>query len=212
MRFHSVERSFDYYTPARSPRDRIVSFDFTNLAGSSGMPTAIVLRGNQSIEIHELHAPSTLSFSSDGTLAVSKQLSQQPQRSSEPESEHFLEDNIRFASLGEIGSTLQDQDHIRKAIVSGQLRRIGSNENEDQAGSPVSSRQRHEDVCVLANESAKVPVEIALAISATSRLRCKEGYSLDCGRNKALFEGNEWLRRMWTWIQSVLVLRPSNPC
>ncbi|KAG8534219.1 uncharacterized protein KY384_001063 [Bacidia gigantensis] len=70
---HRVERAFHDQAHYRTEQERIVSFDFTNLAGSRGTPTAMFLRGDRSVEIYEVKGPSAaLTVSSCGEAAISR--------------------------------------------------------------------------------------------------------------------------------------------
>lgn len=202
-RVHSVERAFDSYTPARSAKDRIISFDFTNLAGARGMPTAIVLRGSQSIEIRELNASSSLSLSSSGTLAAGRSYNKQLQEQGDLEHKSFLEYSVKFDTAKQWSGQSQDQIHFRRLLVNGRVGIISGKLDEDERKDVVSSCQQHEDMCGV-TKASKIPVEMALSLSVIGRLRCEAGYCLDSERNQALFVDNRWLRRMWSWVQSTV--------
>ena len=211
MRVHSVERGFDSYTPARSSKDRIVSFDFTNLAGSRGMPTAILLRGTQSIEIHELNASPSLSFSSSGTLAAGFPSNRQLQGHVDPGPQSFLEYNVKFMAPRQQNGQSQDQIHVRELLMNGAVGIITENLDEDQRDDLVSSRQQHEDMCGI-TKASEISMERALSIGTIGRLRSEAGYCLDVERNLALSAKNKWLRRMWTWTQSTVLACVLNVC
>ena len=210
-RIHSVERGFDNYTPARSSKDRIVSFDFTNLAGSRGMPTAILLRGTQSIEIHELNASPSLSFSSSGTLAAGFSYNEQLKGQVDLEHQSFLDYNVDFMAPRQKNGQSQDQIHVRKLLLNGEVGIITGALDENPRDDLVSSHQQHEDMCGI-GKASETSMEIALSITTVGRLRCEAGYCLDVERSLAIFVKNKWLRRMWTWTQSTVPAWVLNVC
>ncbi|KAL9024021.1 MAG: hypothetical protein Q9180_008019, partial [Flavoplaca navasiana] len=68
-RIHRVGPSLE---PGQTDYARIVSFDFTNLAGPKGRPSAITLSGTGSVEVYELNAGApTYALSSIGELVGS---------------------------------------------------------------------------------------------------------------------------------------------
>ena len=203
-RSYQAERAFDAPAHLRAEKERIVSFDFTNLAGSKGSPCAIILRGDQSISILELHgAPSALSFSSLGELAVTRPRSHKIESRGDLSGEDFLHTTVCCIRSLENSSAIESQSPV------------GSSSNRNRVSHPVgagkdknhenhlSSRELHERRFGILDDSHKLDVKEALALSTIARQRCAKGYLFDCEKNIHVVGENQWLQSMWAWIQSV---------
>lgn len=207
-RIHQVEHAFDHVRYRRAENKRIVSFDFTNLAGSKGRPCAITLRGDQTIDIYELKGPPlALSVSALSSLAISKNA-----------------DNVAVAfhdneDLSGRVDTLFPQEHLSAAIS---LRRIRANLNmrgpanvrqikppepanrESDPGADeklhLSSREAHEALYDYQSADRKPDMQDALNLFSIPRRRATQGYLFDCPKNVDIVTGDPWLQDLWTWI------------
>ncbi|KAI4238658.1 MAG: hypothetical protein LQ352_007854 [Teloschistes flavicans] len=119
----------------------IVAFDFTNLAGPKGMPTAIILRSNKSVEIHELKGlPPVLAMSATGQLIGS--------RIDHPAvNKHSVTDDV-LARAG-LSTISTDQNEMPVNGVAHPIRSEGHSplvRDGDILGNsePLSSREEHE--------------------------------------------------------------------
>ena len=213
-RIHRIERALD--TIARHPRsekERIVSFDFTNLAGRKGMPSAIFLRGDQSIQIYELSGPPcSLSISSSGRMAISKEKSNVSKSSTATGEEPSLTNSVAFVYPEEPDGGLDLRDDIRKRAVSRRRHQLeGEADGDGTDDVRSSSRETHEYMYSMPDDSQKVAASTAFVISATAQRRCVEGYHFDCRRNIQVLKGNMWLQDMWRWVQSEHFMKASFP-
>lgn len=93
-RTHTMDRRLTDNLKSTSESGRIVSFDFTNLAGLNGRPCAIVLRDNADVSILEMSTPPAVcSPSVSGSLYVSTRVGRSAQKTTPirinmPDGEH----------------------------------------------------------------------------------------------------------------------------
>ena len=201
----SLATAFDDTTHGRPESSRIVSFDFTNLAGPRGGPTAIVLRGDRSIEIREINSlPSAFDISVSGHLACRK-----ASRSTDnvdapadiPGAANELDDMVEFNGSFEKQLNLEESRNrwtrLYKKSPNISLGAVGE-------GSFVhlSSYERHKRNFALSTQPTLLSASEALSITSISRQRCLAGYGFDCGKNVQITSENPWLGDLWTWIGS----------
>ncbi|KAL8813266.1 MAG: hypothetical protein Q9200_000393 [Gallowayella weberi] len=182
----------------RQENARIVSFDFTNLAGPKGMPSAITLRGTGSVEIQELHRrPSAYALSSTGQLVG---------RSMGATSES--KDSINIGSLAQLGlfhikpsRDVHPLPVASKPLESG----IPHQSNGDNVHNPengrLSSRKKHEKWIERQYIDQIPSVDAALATLTLDHQRCVQGYLFDCRKNMQIVAGDAWLRETWDWVE-----------
>lgn len=206
-RVHQVEYAFDDAKSALSDKERIVSFDFTNLAGAGGMPCAIILRRDQTIDIYEMKGPSAvMSISALGSLAVSRNLDKTgvslPNHANMDSlvSLTYPREGITAAStiktlrvklntapsITELRPKVPRQQHERN--------RLGGLEAEHL------SRKAHEALYDYQAADRKPDIKYALEFLTLSRRRCVEGYLFDCGKNEGIVSDDPWLQGLWAWI------------
>lgn len=205
-RTHHVEHAFDHVHYGQAENKRIVSFDFTNLAGSKGRPCAITLRGDQTIDIYELKGPPpALTISALSSIAIS-----------EPT------DNVRLAfndkeELSVRVSTLFPQDNLGSAISLREIRAklnltgsanarhfISSEPKENDPGADeklhLPSREAHEALYDYQSADRKLNLQDSLNLFSVPRRRAAQGYLFDCQKNVEIVAGDPWLQELWTWI------------
>lgn len=186
---------------------RIVSFDFTNLAGVKGTPCAIILRGDKEVGICELRGnPPPFAVSSKGSIVVGNN------RAANRVEKQLAEEDGVSKAFSVI--TPKETGDIREARNSVRVRTAADNRSElhasksdarDVAGvSPreyyISSRKAHEKLHDLGSAASRLNMEDALASSTLTRRRCAEGYLFDCDKNVKIVGTDRWLQDLWTWI------------
>ena len=201
-RIHHVEHARDATDP-RPQKVRIAAFDFTNLAGSKGTPCAIILRGDQSVEILELDgAPSALSVSSSGSVIVSKVRNTNISHSEKSSSEDpFLTNTVHLIRHRVYGSVAGFLLGLRDGRRTNQI--IDPNvtlEGDIRDGKLWSSREAHEIYISSRFSGKQLSMAEALTFSTVSRGRCAEGYLFDCKKNIDIVRDDPGLQKMWTWI------------
>ena len=193
-RIHQVECAFDDVHKGRSEKERIVAFDFTNLASSKGTPSIITLRGDHSVGIVELNgAPSALGVSSLGDIVVSRSYETIFRSQGGPNEDDF------------ISTTLRKFEALEEEDVAGILSKVhleGSDASTQAHTQRLSSRQLHERFLQVSNPGQSVTIPEALTLSTITRHRCSEGYLFDCKRNLVILRDDPWLQRLWNWIDS----------
>ena len=197
-RIHQVERAYDDVRQSRAETDRIVAFDFTNLASTKGAPTAIILRGDHSVHIIELDGPpSALSVSSLGDLIVSKpnEAVSLPAESDAPTA--FLNNAIRRIEVREVGTIADDLLGLRdrKAHFAS-----AAAETQKISQDPLSSRQKHERLLEVGSMKSKPSLSDALILFSTTRRRCHEDYIFNVKENIDILRDDPWLQSVWHWI------------
>lgn len=188
---------------------RIVSFDFTNLAGLKCTPCAITLCGDKSIGICELRGhPPPLAVSSKGSIVVGAS-----RATSRAEKQFAGEDHAPEAFIvitpKENSDGWKAKNFIRteNATEDRSELRVSQDDVRDMTGvSPgeyhTSSRKAHEDLHDLGPAASRMSLEDALASSTITRRRCADGYLFDCDKNARIVENDRWLKDMWSWIGS----------
>ncbi|KAL8726362.1 MAG: hypothetical protein Q9166_006769 [cf. Caloplaca sp. 2 TL-2023] len=201
-RTHHVETLSHNVNAGRQENTRIVSFDFTNLAGPKGMPSAITLRGTGSVEIYELKGPPpTVALSSLGQL-VGSGASVEPDVKDSKKSDSFAQLGLFYLnpSMGEHATkpakSLDVMDNSQQAN-EGNLTKVKESEKEK---GQLSSREKHEKW--FENQTIhQIPnIEAALATFTVDRGRCMQGYLFDCEKNADIVADDPWLKEMWEWL------------
>ena len=201
-RVHRLERPFDHSRQTSGQKERIVSFDFTNLAGPQYQPTVLVLRGDNSIAVRSLSVPSSgLSISASCNLAVLDGSSTTTTVKGISKVSSIAQDGARFHLSTEIDHNSEQRKRQWLTIMSkrsGQKPEILVNHDEVH----VSSFERHERLFRITQDVSKLSASDALALTNIARTRCGQGYGLDCDRNIEIVSENQWLQDMWRWIAS----------
>lgn len=201
-RVHRIEGAFYDTHHAPNESERIVSFDFTKLAGSKGTPTAIVLRGNGDISIRELGgSPTAFSLSALARLSVSTSRQALAASGDNCGDGSFQAGVTTYVPRGEISGTAssngtQTNSGIEKESVD-QLNTEGSALFRK---GPPSSREAHEGAFGVVTAKGKVNIDIALKSLTRAQRRCAAGYALNPERNKQILGENPWLVDLWSWI------------
>ena len=193
-RVHHVELAWDDKRKGRAEKERVVAFDFTNLAGSRGTPCAIVLRGDHSVGVLELNgAAPALAVSPFGKIVVSKSSSSDASSTSTPEVS-FLRNTVR-----KLEPTEGNGNHISSITTRGEHGDSNVDKATD-AEKPQSSRESHELLLDSYTTDTEFQIEEALASFTIARRRGVEGYLFDCARNVEILRDDRWLQRLWVWI------------
>ena len=210
-RIQHIEHAFDDPKHSRSEKQRIVSFDFTNLAGSRGRPCAITLRGDQTIEINELRGPSpVVSVSPMGSLAISRA---SPAPNAQPASTGHIQlpSIVKIISPSEDTSIAGSMNNARAHLMKNQSsngdrlpeRVNGYFHRRDTRfldNGHLASREAHEKLHKMQPSDGGLRIELALSFFTTCRRRAAEGYSADCKRNMEIVSDDPWLQDFWAWV------------
>ena len=191
-RTHHIENSFDDPQRGRPEKERVVAFDFTNLASSKGTPSLIVLRGDQTVEIVELEgAPSALAISSLGEMVVSR-----PYESISKLVE-LPSDGDDFPTASMQRFQPEKKGPIADFLANMHIDIKGKKTETGSKGQRMSSRELHEQQI---QSSTRLTMEEALTVSTITRRRCNEGYLFDCQKNIDILQNDAWLQMVWHWI------------
>ncbi|KAL8723517.1 MAG: hypothetical protein Q9181_007268 [Wetmoreana brouardii] len=203
-RVHHVEPTADNVKLSRREFARIVAFDFTNLAGPKGMPSAITLRGDKSIGIYELKGlPPVFAISSAGRL-VSSRIDDRGRTKDAGTDGILTQVGLSFVqpALGDDSSNgaahFETPDGRRKPA---EVIKSKSNHSADR-NERFSSRENHEHWFENQHFHQGSNIGIALAAMTESRRRCVQGYLFDYETNMGIVADDPWLQDMWDWIGS----------
>ena len=202
-RIHQIEHTHDHDRSPRHENERIVAFDFTNLAGARGRPCAITLRGDQSIGIIELNGvASALGVSASGSIVVGKVSDLESSSHKSSTGHDFLKKTIHQAHASH-------NNLIADTLISiGERRKLRAKQHEDSASSLpsersrtyLSSRECHENFYENRYKGVTCSMQDALTITTVARRRCAEGYLFDHKRNVDILRDDPWLQKLWRWI------------
>lgn len=210
-RIQHIEHAFDDPKRIRSEKQRIVSFDFTNLAGGRGRPCAITLRGDQTIEVYEMRGPSSaLSVSPMGNLAISR-------ASPILNADLAFTDRTPLPTIVRIISPSEDtsiaesmidaKTYLMKKHAAKGTQLPGRAKNQPllrEISLPdkghLSSREAHEAMHKLHPGDVKLDIKMALSFFTVCRRRAAEGYLVDYKKNIEIVSNDQWIHDFWTWI------------
>lgn len=201
-RIHQIEHAYDHEQNHRHENERIVAFDFTNLAGSKGRPCAIILRGDSNIGITELDGvPSALTVSSLGGVIISRNTTKSRFDKSLKGDELVtkLIRKIYPPKGGLIADTLIALRE-RGSIAANQHPNLPAETRDEGAWSLRSSRETHEHTFEAPFKHDKLSMEAALTMTTIARRRCEEGYLFDHKENVEVLRDDPWLQKLWRWI------------
>ncbi|KAI4195749.1 MAG: hypothetical protein LQ350_007030 [Teloschistes chrysophthalmus] len=205
-RVHHVEPPSDTSKHGGRESGHIVAFDFTNLAGPKGMPTAIILRSNKSVEVHELKSlPPVLAMSATGQL-IGSRINQQAVNKNSVTDDVFARAGLSSISTDRNEMSVNGKAHPTRS--SGNSPPVGDNKNNmPQNPERFSSREEHErwvQAKQTKQSSGVGPLESGLT---EIRRRCIQGYLFDCQKNRSIVADDPWLQTMWNWIGGKSALR-----
>ena len=206
---YDVEHPYYHQRHGREENERIVSFDFINLAGSRHKACAITLRSDRSIEISELHNQRpALAISSKSTILVTNMDNDRRDGGGEMSADtgcymiQAKQSHIR-TSLPTIHGSHREADDIpltdisARPIINGfssQRQRIS------ESAGPSYQRPEHNHLFSSPASVNTKTISNALAVSALPRRRCAEGYLFDCTKNTDIIHGEASLQEMWRWV------------
>ncbi|KAL8996264.1 MAG: hypothetical protein Q9169_004195 [Polycauliona sp. 2 TL-2023] len=203
LRTKSIHHIGPFPEPGRSDNARIVSFDFANMAGPRGMPAAITLRGNGSVEIYELQgrAP-TYALSSAGELVGNGMPVEVLTNGLAKDDSlaqlgllHFTPSTTGQANglANHLGGMLVSEQPIEDKILKANIGKDGTRH--------LSSRETHEKWFEHHNVHHVPSISAALATLTVDYRRCIEGYLFHCEKNMEIVGDDHWLKEMWEWVR-----------
>lgn len=188
-----VRAPFDHPTRGCDERERIVAFDFLNLA-ISAQASAVALDGNGQPQIVTARPPcAPVDLSSQGVLACGVALRDSDIRTIHPLSEHIspvseLIRNIKarvLSSSKEVVAKSDRKSSISKLVIS----------------DPVPSREGRERALSLGTLGTLLSAKEALTLSTIGQFRCKEGYLFDEAKNRKIVSDDVALQDFWGWVE-----------
>ena len=188
-----VRAPFDHPTRGCDERERIVAFDFLNLA-ISAQASAVALDGNGQPQIVTARPPcAPVDLSSQGVLACGLALRDSDIRTIHPLSEQIspvseLIRNIRtrvLSSSKEVAAKSDRKSPISKLVIS----------------DPVPSREGRERALSLGTLGTLLSAKEALTLSTIGQFRCKEGYLFDEAKNRKIVSDDDALQDFWGWVE-----------
>ncbi|KAL9603269.1 MAG: hypothetical protein Q9219_001290 [cf. Caloplaca sp. 3 TL-2023] len=198
-RVHHVEIFPEKPTQLRQETARTIAFDFTNLAGPKGRPSAIVVQADKSISVYELKGSRpAFALSSTGQL-VSSRFGNRPKIDGSKPEDSLSQAGLFHTSLPIAERTMNVTESTGKAenFTEQLMPRVDPVEWTGR----LSSRENHERWFEKAQFRHNNTLGGALSSLDLSRHRCTQGYLFDCRKNVDIVADDPWLQDMWEWIR-----------
>ncbi|KAL3474197.1 WD40-repeat-containing domain protein [Aspergillus californicus] len=208
----------DVFSPYNHPlrgyegSERVVSFDFLNMA-SSNEPSILTLSADDQVKVATVKPPAPpVRLSSQGTLVCGRP-----------------DENCDFKSVRPFGTEDANIGTVVKELRDGALARqdekgaldalnamtglddvnnandvnVMNDLDEDLIAQDIvaSSREDRERTLSVGTQGSPLTVEEALTLMTVNRLRCKEGYLFNGSRNKQILADDPPLQDFWDWIE-----------
>lgn len=202
---HTVEPAFSASRGTVSDSARIASMDLTNLAGSLGTPSFIILRTDGTVGILEAPGqPLPFDISTSGSLLVADSIPVLAQQATNAHDVSSLAAPTNEPPSHIETSVFPSKEVSRLAhvhIIKEKLEINGDGLESAQAGFVDSERERALFPALGLNEE-KIAINEALRNVNLPYQRAKAGYGLDCEKNIEMCKRNRSLRSLWTWLHS----------
>lgn len=204
-RIHHVEPSPGNPKHGHQESARIAAFDFTNLAGPNGRPSAITVRADKGIHVHELKGlRPVFALSSTGQL-VGSRVGQRTKPKGTKQDNLFSQVDIyrtRATPVQISMDSIKSSGWTAEAFIKPPRDIIPSRDPTGERTARLSSREIHERWFENTHICQGNNIEAALATLDLSRRRCVQGYLFDCRKNMEIVTNDPWLEDMWSWIGS----------
>lgn len=201
-RIHGVEPSSANSKTRLQESSRIVAFDFTNLAGPKGRPSAITIRADKNISVYELKGlRPVFALSSTGQL-VGSSLGHQSKQGSPTQQDSFSHIGLYHtrAPTDQIPMDLMANSGNAGSPAKPSRDLLPRRNRIDKGTASLSSREDHERWFEKTYSCQEKSIEPALAILDLNRRRCTRGYLFDCRKNMEIVADDPWLEDMWEWV------------
>lgn len=178
---------------------RVVAYDFMTVGSPLSGQCALTLYPNRDIEILKVPAPAPqLNISALEEVFRDRNIVAKPS----PRQGTVAEDLIELQN-----KTLSEKHGIDpepKDSLTGRLDKLTidhPHRNIPLESSTQSSYRMHEDLLTLAYPDVRVPLADYLKTLQTQKRRCKEGYNLDCRKNRDIVANDPWLVDAWNFVE-----------
>lgn len=187
-----------YDEPARGHNDRIVAYDFMSTGSPFGQ-SALGLYPNRDIEVIKIptaapriNVTALEEVYKDHTLVAKPSLSY-----------GTVADDLRELQEGPMKEKLGEAHDTKDSLISrlDKLTIDPPHRNMSLGSATHDSYHVHELLLTLGFPEVKIPLEDYLKVLQTQRRRCKEGYNLDCTKNKEIVSNDPWLVDAWNLVQ-----------
>lgn len=201
---HYTKVSHTLRYPSYDPRyqrdePRVVAYDFMTAGSPVSGQCALTLYPNREIEVLKVPAPAPkINVSALEEIYKDRTILAKPSSRQGTVAEDLIElQNKTLSQKHNISSEPVDSlsDRLDKLNIDHPHRNIPL-ESVAQ-----SSYQMHEDLLTLAYPQVKIPLPDYLKSLQTQKLRCKEGYNLDCRKNKEIVANDPWLVEAWNLVE-----------
>jgi hypothetical protein len=195
---HNLQYPY-YDEPGRRPEARVVAYDFVTAGNPFGAASALALYPNKDIEI--LRIPGT---ALKINVTAMEEIYKNQNLVSRPSQSHgTIADDLRELQEGPIKERLGGVPDTKDSLISrlDKLNVDTPHRNIPLESASHGSYQVHELLLTLGFPDVKIPLPDYLKVLQTQRRRCKEGYNLDCIRNKEIVSNDPWLVEAWNLVQ-----------
>lgn len=183
----------------KDDKPRVVATDFMTSGGPFNGHSVIALHSNKEIEAIRIPpvAP-RLNITALEEIFKGRTIIAKPSAQQGSVAEDLIE--IQNKALSEKLNVSPDP----KDSLSGRLDRLTIDlppRSIHLQSATHSSHQMHEDILAQGYPHVKLPVGDYLRVLETQKRRCREGYNLDCRKNKEIVANDPWLVDAWSLVE-----------
>lgn len=178
---------------------RVVAYDFMTSGSPLSGQCALALYPNRDIEVFKVPPPAPrINVSALDEIFKDRNIIAKPSARQGTVAEDLIElQNMTLSEKHEISSKPRDS-------LSGRLDKLTidhPHRNIPLQSSTQSNYQMHEDLLTLAYPEVQIALPDYLKVLQTQKRRCKEGYNLDCRKNKDIIANDPWLVDAWNLVE-----------
>jgi hypothetical protein len=177
---------------------RVTAYDFMITGSPHASPCALALHSNRDIEILRVpEPPPRINVTALEEIFRDRTVVAKPSLSHSTIAKDLLE--LQVKASGEPHTASSDSQES----ITARLDKLSIDyPQRDITEHPAtqSSYQKHEDLLTLGYPDVKMALPEYLKTLQTQKRRCKEGYNLDCHRNKEIVANDPWLVDAWNLV------------
>ncbi|KAF1829929.1 WD40 repeat-like protein [Decorospora gaudefroyi] len=194
---HHLRYPFHGKQHLQDAKERIVAYDFMVTGNPLSGQCALGLHSNRDVEVFKVPPPAPrLNVSALEEIFKDRTCIAKPSSPHDTIAEDLLE--VQNRVLGEKYDS--DQDTRSNLTATMDKMTLNSQRSPSLLSATHPSHLMHEELLSLAYPDVKIPLSDYLAVLQASKRRVREGYSLDCAKNKAIVSNDPWLVDVWTLV------------
>ncbi|KAF2275471.1 uncharacterized protein EI97DRAFT_379279 [Westerdykella ornata] len=179
--------------------NRVVAYDFMTAGSPVNGPCALTLHPGREVEILKVPTPAPkINVSALEEIFRDKTVIARPSLSEGTIADDLTDlENDHLKNRYDNGFDARDslQSRLDRLTIDHPHRSI------PLESATLSSYQMHEKLLTLGYPEVRIPLPDYLKVLQTQKRRCKEGYNLDCRRNKEIVANDRWLVDAWNLVE-----------